>query len=59
LTVLFVSILITCPAQCNLHCDFINLTFFFLILHLLVCVTNARTYYYYYYYYYYSVGSLF
>ena len=30
LTVLVVSILITCAAQRNLHCDFINLTIFFL-----------------------------
>ena len=29
LTVLVVSILITCAAQRNLHCDFINLTIFF------------------------------
>ena len=31
LTVLVVSILITCAAQRNLHCDFINLTTFCLI----------------------------
>jgi hypothetical protein len=29
LTVLVVSILITCPAQRNVHCDFINITIFF------------------------------
>jgi hypothetical protein len=28
LTVLVASILITCAAQRNLHCDFINLTIF-------------------------------
>jgi hypothetical protein len=44
LTVLVVLILITCAAQRNLHCDFINFTIFFflirfLILHLFLSFT--------------------